>query len=850
MPPRKRKKVTNPSSIPRDPQGDHHPSASETSSLLTESPTGDRRHSSTNNDQRQHGINNEESARESTIRILIATDNHIGYNERDPVRGDDSFVTFREIMHIARQEDVDMILLAGDLFHDNKPSRKSMYETMKALRLNCLGDKPCELEVLGDQGVAVEDNPLMRINYEDHDINVSIPVFSIHGNHDDPSGEGHLCALDILQAARLVNYFGRVPESNVITVKPVLLQKGTTKLALFGLSNIRDERLYRSFRQDQVRFLRPELYQDEWFNLLAVHQNHFGHTETSYLPENFLQNFFDFVVWGHEHECCIDPILNTEQDFYVCQPGSSVATALSAGESVQKHVAVLSVRDREWNINKIPLKTVRPFVLRDISLAAAEHLDPRHPNIKSLIIEFLMEQVNEAIDEAHQQWRSLQCGNVDPNQVPPLPLIRLRVDYSAPGGENYEVENPQRFSQRFVGRVANANDILQLHQRKKAAARRGKVDAGHQPDLSEVRLDSLQVSALVKQYLEGTKLKCLPENELEEAVTHFIDKGESHAVKAFLTEHLKAQVNMLVRNKADERHIDEELHKTKEFLAAQGAQARQIKRQQQSIRDDARVSDFSESDEDSTTRPVAARRSARSGHDTLIAERPDRRTQVEGRQNQYGSNRSEGSDGTTIAANGSRSRAPAQNPGSRASKKAGISEVGLNGSDGRAPRARRPAAQISFEGESEDDEIEESDEGFRAPVLIREATEGPADETAGVDQDDEFMDPTRKGNRLAVRGAGRSSATTLHHVRSSRVQQNYSAQTIRPRLQITGSNPNTTGASTASATRPFREPQNVSYDKDDNTPGGDHEVYDDDDEDEDNDGFRSPVNSARRGLRR
>ena len=31
-----------------------------------------------------------------------------------------------------------------------------------------------------------------HVNYEDPDINVSIPVFSIHGNHDDPSGvSGH-----------------------------------------------------------------------------------------------------------------------------------------------------------------------------------------------------------------------------------------------------------------------------------------------------------------------------------------------------------------------------------------------------------------------------------------------------------------------------------------------------------------------------------------------------------------------------------------------------------------------------------------------------------------------------------
>lgn len=28
------------------------------------------------------------------------------------------------------------------------------------------------------------------INYEDPNLNVGIPVFSIHGNHDDPQGAG------------------------------------------------------------------------------------------------------------------------------------------------------------------------------------------------------------------------------------------------------------------------------------------------------------------------------------------------------------------------------------------------------------------------------------------------------------------------------------------------------------------------------------------------------------------------------------------------------------------------------------------------------------------------------------
>ena len=85
-----------------------------------------------------------------TIRILVATDNHVGYAERDAIRGDDSWKSFHEVMCLAKDKDVDMVLLAGDLFHDNKPSRKSMFNVMRSLRMNCYGEKPCELEFLSD----------------------------------------------------------------------------------------------------------------------------------------------------------------------------------------------------------------------------------------------------------------------------------------------------------------------------------------------------------------------------------------------------------------------------------------------------------------------------------------------------------------------------------------------------------------------------------------------------------------------------------------------------------------------------------------------------------------------------
>ena len=33
----------------------------------------------------------------NTFRALIATDNHLGYLEKDPIRGQDSFIAFEEI---------------------------------------------------------------------------------------------------------------------------------------------------------------------------------------------------------------------------------------------------------------------------------------------------------------------------------------------------------------------------------------------------------------------------------------------------------------------------------------------------------------------------------------------------------------------------------------------------------------------------------------------------------------------------------------------------------------------------------------------------------------------------------
>jgi double-strand break repair protein MRE11 len=371
--------------------------------------------------------------------------------------------------HVSNKEQVDMVLLAGDLFHDNKPSRNAMYQVMRSLRKNCLGEKPCELEFLSDAS-SIFEGAFNNVNYEDPDINVAIPVFSIHGNHDDPTGDGHYCSLDLLQASGLVNYFGRIPETDKINVKPVLLQKGQTKLALYGLSSVRDERLFRTFRDGKVKFYRPSVQQNDWFNLMAVHQNHTAHNETGYLPENVLPDYMDLVVWGHEHECLIDPRLNPDTMFHVMQPGSSVATSLIPAEAVTKHVSIVEVKGKNFEMKKHRLKTVRPFVYHEIVLADEarfKKLAKQKDNRTSLTAE-LVKVVEELIEEAKAEWLESQGDEAEEinEEDIPRPLIRLKVESSAPDGGKFDTENPQRFSNRFGDRVANVNDVITFYKKR------------------------------------------------------------------------------------------------------------------------------------------------------------------------------------------------------------------------------------------------------------------------------------------------------------------------------------------------------------------------------------------------
>ena len=116
-----------------------------------------------------------------TFRILIVTDTHLGHLERDDIRRYDSFRAFDEALSIGKQYNVDFVLHAGDLFDKNQPSRFCMVKTLQILKKHALGNKPIHFQIVSDQ---TQNFPSTgRVNYEDPNYNISLPIFIQHGTY-------------------------------------------------------------------------------------------------------------------------------------------------------------------------------------------------------------------------------------------------------------------------------------------------------------------------------------------------------------------------------------------------------------------------------------------------------------------------------------------------------------------------------------------------------------------------------------------------------------------------------------------------------------------------------------------
>jgi double-strand break repair protein MRE11 len=474
------------------------------------------------------------------LRIMVSTDNHLGFMDKDIVRKDDPFAAFEEVLVSAVNKNSDMVLLAGDLFHDAKPSRRVLNTTMKIAKDHSLGHDPVFLEFLNSSSDLFA-NTNGRVNFEDPCMAVSLPIFAIHGNHDEPSKDGgleSLSTLDIFAASNLINYFGKSKQVDDIEIEPILLKKGGTFVAIYGLGAIRDERLNRMWANKKVKFIRPKSGDDvmSFFNIFVIHQNRdFGRGVKNCIHEKMIPEWMDLVIWGNEHESVPQLTESLVGTFRILQPGSSVATSMSETESCKypKHMCKLEIKGKQFRAIFDKYTQIRPFQFSDVSLVGTG-LDPRDPKIEDKMAEVLTVKVREQIASARELCSEIEKGPNglsykinDCNKV----LVRIKVENSG-----FPTLNPQRFGAKFMSDLANPNSILVFHKRKERGEASRKVrektnggdalDLSNIADMNEDDIERIQIGDLVRSTLEnsGRDLHLLGESKLAQALDDYVVK--------------------------------------------------------------------------------------------------------------------------------------------------------------------------------------------------------------------------------------------------------------------------------------------------------------------------------------
>lgn len=422
------------------------------------------------------------------------------------------------------------------------------------LKTYTLGGKTIDFEFLSDQSLNFYDSCNKTVNYEDPNINVSIPVFSIHGNHDDPSGLGRLSVLDILSTTGLINYFGKWTDLNKVEISPILLKKSETQLSLYGLSHIHDNRLARLFRDSQVIMEKPEGDDQDWFNLMVLHQNRANRGLKNYLPEDILPNFLDLIIWGHEHDCRIKVEENRKNCFFVCQPGSSVATSLSDGESRQKHCGILKIHKKNFVIEPIILETVRPFVFDNIDMTDFADEIGIHNDITGTVQDIVKQRIEEMLKTAKEQI------NDNPRQ-PKKPLIRLRIMYQ----DEDHVFNALRFGQQYTERVANPLDMILFKKLQKPKSESKSLNGtGMNQIYNQDGLESLdRVEDLVEKRFEeadeSNQLEIVPVKCLTELTRRLVDCDDKNAADKIVDWFINTATDYLMEKHPAKEVLEEEI---------------------------------------------------------------------------------------------------------------------------------------------------------------------------------------------------------------------------------------------------------------------------------------------------
>ena len=271
------------------------------------------------------------------LKVGIISDTHLGFAWGEE-RQEDSFRNLEQAFDEIIRHEADIVLLAGDIFHDRIPRQEILARA---------------IELFSKCSVKFKSRPFCIKAVKDkqaHEVRqFTSPLIAIWGTHERRH-VGATNPMHILEKAGLVT---------LLHAESVLLEINSDKLGIHGLSGIPEPQV-----RQALQTWEPEPFENS-FNIMMLHQNFkeimppVDHAlEFSDLPAGF-----DLFVLGHVHNTQIKkhPLSKTP----ILVVGSTVSTQSQKIESeIRKGAYIAEISRQSCELKFLPIKTRQLFYER------------------------------------------------------------------------------------------------------------------------------------------------------------------------------------------------------------------------------------------------------------------------------------------------------------------------------------------------------------------------------------------------------------------------------------------------------------------------------------------------------
>lgn len=226
------------------------------------------------------------------MRIGIISDWHLGV-DFDTELGKDSFTNLFTAFKQLEKQDIDLLLVPGDLFDVSVPSHEVLFEAISVLKEFNLKNNFAELSS-------------------------NLPILAIIGNHEYRSKD-YVTTVDILEALGFLK---------ILKAEHIKFEK--EKVAIFGMTGI-PEKYAKDYLLEKFN---PKAFAG-YYNILMIHQSiveylPFEDEMVATISLSDLPSDFDLIVNGHLHW---SSVVDLPQGPKFLLPGSTVTTQVKKKET-------------------------------------------------------------------------------------------------------------------------------------------------------------------------------------------------------------------------------------------------------------------------------------------------------------------------------------------------------------------------------------------------------------------------------------------------------------------------------------------------------------------------------------